>query len=837
MQAIATGALISGRRLLAHNYRKGITLLPLVNFNFNFNFNPLLSADDNTLLFHTQISTNSNPNPNPNPNPNLPDHRKQLPKFLLDKSELGFGKLDDALSLFHRMVQMQPLPSVIQFTQLLTDYGFSVLSSFFKLGYVPCVSTFTTLMNGFILPDKTGKAMELFNKLVREGEIKPDRVMYGTIINGLSKTGNTTTAIGILRSMRKWNYKPDVVMYNIIIDGLCKDKNVDDALSLLVEMNQQDVTPDLITYNTLIHGLCNLGRWEEATRMLRDMTGKNVFPDVLTFNTLINAFCKEGMAKEAENVLEFMVQRGVGPNVVTYNTLMDGYCLLGHMDRAIEVFHSMVDKGIEPNILCYNILINGYCKNMKIEEAMNVFREMPRKGLKPTIDTYNTMLQGLFGVGRCSTAQGLLNEMQANGQSPDYYTYCVLLDGLSKNGHIDEALLLFQELECSGVNPGITMHNILIDRLCKDGKLEMARNLFGKLDSKGLRPDVRTFTMMIGGFCEQGLLGEANDLLVTMEGTGCMPNYATYNVMVRGFLKANDYTEANILAEKMIGRGFSADASTLVTDSKVNLGTSVDSYANMEEILRCNRFSTKFEFIYRQTCSFTKVEGYLEIIALMVTETIQGTILVVNLVQVVSRFSSWLKLKLISFCSRAEVLPHSRTLVIYLLIPDSDIFGNNLGLAEITSASRPGHVAPRLTRRCHLGHVLILASNLRFHRSRLPLDILFREIIHYYKLNPIQLAINSYRVINALPQPEKDFCKSFFPSKGLKKLLDLPVHKRRAPLVLNFILTYKSVLPDVLKRKKSQSPPSAITPPTASSSRPDQGSTSDPAEQPSTSAP
>ncbi|KAF5962188.1 hypothetical protein HYC85_003397 [Camellia sinensis] len=451
MQEISTAALISGRRLLAHNYRKGITLLPPVNFNFsfNFNFNPLLSADNNnTLLFHTQISTN--------PNRNLPD-RRQLPKFLFEKSKLGFGKLDDALSFFHRMVQMQPLPSVIQFTKLLTgitrmkhystviclfkeirllgitvddytlnvvinclchlnrvDYGFSVLSSFFKLGYVPCVSTFNTLMNGFILQDKTGKAMELFNKLVTEGEIKPDGVMYGTIINGLSKTANTTTAIGILRSMRKWNYKPNVVMYNTIIDGLCKDKNVDDALNLLVEMTQQDISPDLITYNTLIHGLCNLGRWEKATRMLRDMTDRNVFPNVRTFSTLILELCKEGMAKEAESVLEFMVQRGVGPDVVTYNTLIDGYCLLGHMDRAIEVFHSMMDKGIEPNILCYNILINGYCKNMKIEEAMNVFREMPHKGLKPTIDTYNTMLQGLFGVGRCSTAQGLLNEMQAN---------------------------------------------------------------------------------------------------------------------------------------------------------------------------------------------------------------------------------------------------------------------------------------------------------------------------------------------------------------------------------------------------------------------------------------
>ena len=41
---------------------------------------------------------------------------------------------------------------------------------------------------------------------------------------------------------------------------------------------------------------------------------------------------------------------------------------------------------------------------------------------------------------------------------------------------------------------------------------------------------------------------------------------------------------------------------------------------------------------------------------------------------------------------------------------------------------------------------------------RFPLDILFREVLHYYKLNSMQLAINSYRVINgiiALAHPEK----------------------------------------------------------------------------------
>ncbi|XP_028075022.1 uncharacterized protein LOC114277328 [Camellia sinensis] len=118
---------------------------------------------------------------------------------------------------------------------------------------------------------------------------------------------------------------------------------------------------------------------------------------------------------------------------------------------------------------------------------------------------------------------------------------------------------------------------------------------------------------------------------------------------------------------------------------------------------------------------------------------------------------------------------------------------------------------------------------------RLPPDILFLEFLHYYKLNPMQLAIISYRVINVLPQPQKDFCKNFYPSKDFKKLLNLPINQHKAPLLLNYIPTYKSVLPDI--PKKSKSPPSATTPTTTSSPRPDQGSTFGPMEQPSTSAP
>ncbi|THG00896.1 hypothetical protein TEA_026265 [Camellia sinensis var. sinensis] len=90
-------------------------------------------------------------------------------------------------------------------------------------------------------------------------------------------------------------------------------------------------------------------------------------------------------------------------------------------------------------------------------------------------------------------------------------------------------------------------------------------------------------------------------------------------------------------------------------------------------------------------------------------------------------------------------------------------------------------------------------------------------------------------ISSALPQPSKDFRQSFFRNKDLKRLLGLPIDHCKAPLLLNYIPTYKLALSDIPKRSKT--PSSASTPSTASSPKPDQAFTSDPIEQPTISTP
>ena len=61
----------------------------------------------------------------------------------------------------------------------------------------------------------------------------PDVVTYGTIVNGLCKTG---AVIGMHRKMERGGCKPDRVVYSVTIDHICMDGLLIEGLSLLLEM-------------------------------------------------------------------------------------------------------------------------------------------------------------------------------------------------------------------------------------------------------------------------------------------------------------------------------------------------------------------------------------------------------------------------------------------------------------------------------------------------------------------------------------------------------------------------------------------------------------------------
>ncbi|PPD91299.1 hypothetical protein GOBAR_DD11761 [Gossypium barbadense] len=130
-----------------------------------------------------------------------------------------------------------------------------------KLRVEPSVVTLSTFINGFCRQSKISQAVKLFDEMVEKG-YQLNLIVYGTILNGLSKTGsgNTDRAVKFLIMMEERGFEPNIVAYNTVIDCLCKKGSLNEALDLFSHVKVKGIRPNTVTYNCLIHAMCNSGQ-------------------------------------------------------------------------------------------------------------------------------------------------------------------------------------------------------------------------------------------------------------------------------------------------------------------------------------------------------------------------------------------------------------------------------------------------------------------------------------------------------------------------------------------------------------------------------------------------
>ncbi|PWA62816.1 tetratricopeptide repeat (TPR)-like superfamily protein [Artemisia annua] len=487
--------------------------------------------------------------------------------------------LDDALNLFNKMIHKRPLPSVVEFHQILRvvkksehystsldifkqlcslgvsvdDYTMKALvvsccrlhrtnEAFAALGWnlkragpnIHDVYTFTELLNGLFREDRISKAEEFFNKLIKYNLCQPDLRMYNVMIQGLCYFGRIITV--------KWG-----------------NERVDKALTLFNEMGS--ISPDLVTYNSLLLGLCNVCRWGEAYMQLKELL-YNFSPDHETFDILIQFFCLQGMFYQAHLVLDMMHERNIVPSLVLHTVLVETHCLHGDMTKARHFFDLMVERDLVPPIDTYNTLIDGYCKHKLLDEAMLIYHAMSEKGFKPNEPLFNTMIESLFSVGRFRDAHKLLVDMRVQGQMLNERTYRRILTGLGVKHRLEEALSLFVFVGDSKLNSNPFVYTYLIEGAILCGKINVALNLFSAISVKGMKPDNYTYNVLIRAFFEEGLPDDAKKLFSEMQESGCEPNDTTYRYLLKGYLENNRYDDVAMLLHSMDGSGYYLDPVT-----------------------------------------------------------------------------------------------------------------------------------------------------------------------------------------------------------------------------------------------------------------------------------
>ncbi|KAF6163129.1 hypothetical protein GIB67_024993 [Kingdonia uniflora] len=105
-----------------------------------------------------------------------------------------------------------------------------------------------------------------------------DFICYGVVIYGALKQRDQANLSHLLSEMYKRGLKPDKVIYTSMIDADCKLGNIMNAFTFLDKMVEEGCVPNVVTYTVLIHGLCLAGFFDKAVLLCKDMLEKVTLP-------------------------------------------------------------------------------------------------------------------------------------------------------------------------------------------------------------------------------------------------------------------------------------------------------------------------------------------------------------------------------------------------------------------------------------------------------------------------------------------------------------------------------------------------------------------------------
>ncbi|KAG8500031.1 hypothetical protein CXB51_003570 [Gossypium anomalum] len=418
----------------------------------------------------------------------------------------------------------------------------------------PSLKIFNSILNVLVKED-IDLARHFYRKKMMPTGVQSDEYTFGILMKGLCLTNRIADAFKLLQLIKSSTVKPNAVLYNTLIYALCKNGKVGRARSLMNEMEN----PNAVTFNILISAYCKEENLVQALVLLEKSFTMGFVPDVITLTKVLKILCDGGRVSEGFEILEKVESKGGIVDVVVYNTLIKGYCRIGKVKLGQRLSREMENKGRLPNADTYNILISGFCESDMLDSALDMFNEMKTEGISWNFATFDKLIEGLCSAGRMEDGFKILELMEESkvGSGGRVSPYNSVLYGLYKNNCSEEALEFLSKMQ--NLFPRAVDRNIRILEFCKEGSIEDAKRVYDQMIGEGGIPSVLVFDCLIRRFCQKGRMREAVELMNEMVICGYLPAASTFNDVISGFCSRDKLGSALKLMEDIARRGCRLD--------------------------------------------------------------------------------------------------------------------------------------------------------------------------------------------------------------------------------------------------------------------------------------
>ncbi|RVW74512.1 Pentatricopeptide repeat-containing protein, chloroplastic [Vitis vinifera] len=235
-----------------------------------------------------------------------------------------------------------------------------VACSVFKTMEIKDVSSWTSLLNGFIKCNDIEAARRIFDEMPMRNSVS-----WTAMITGYVQGEVPIPGLELFQEMRAegkdWPTVITIVavlsvvliLGHLILEALFMSGALVLALKIFQEMPKRDV----FSWTTMISGLALHGKGTHALEAFSDMSKSGVVPNEVTLLSVLSACSHAGLVVEGRSLFQKMVQcHGIKPKIQHYGCMVD---LLGRAGLLREAKELIEHMPIKPDSVIWRSLLSA----------------------------------------------------------------------------------------------------------------------------------------------------------------------------------------------------------------------------------------------------------------------------------------------------------------------------------------------------------------------------------------------------------------------------------------------------------------------------------------------
>ena len=178
--------------------------------------------------------------------------------------------------------------------------------------------------------------------------------------------------------MEQEKIKPDEVLFNSLLDGCCKSNEIDLALTVYDSMKTQNIRPSNVTFSILVKIYGKSKQLSKALGVLEEMHKLHIKPGIVVYTCIFSTCIKAKQISIAFEKFEEMKTQGIQGDGVTYQTLLKGCVQFRKFVEGGQILHHaaqnkvFIQKDISESILSGM----GQCKDKTVQTKISEIREL-----------------------------------------------------------------------------------------------------------------------------------------------------------------------------------------------------------------------------------------------------------------------------------------------------------------------------------------------------------------------------------------------------------------------------------------------------------------------------